>query len=148
VVLSPVDVTLSLYLDINGELAGTFDVAAGFAIEFSNDASVQLPTPALFHAWDAYFNVVPDPANLSLYFVSVDSFSMVNTNATAVQFPGRCTFEHVVDGSSYFGIVSSTEEQIRIWEDVQDIPGFIPLFLLASIAVALAILRRRMKVSR
>ena len=140
-VLAPVDVTLALYLDINGELEGTFGVAAGFSIAFSNDGNVQLPATALFHAWDAYFNETPAPGNLSLYIASMDTISLVNTNATAVQHAGRCTFTHPVDGSGYFGIVSSNQEDIRIWEDVEDIPGYPPLLVLlvgglAAVAVA------------
>ncbi|MFX0098765.1 MAG: PKD domain-containing protein, partial [Candidatus Hodarchaeota archaeon] len=78
VVLSPVDVTLTLYLDINGELEGTYGIAAGFSIEFSDDGNVQLPATTIFHAWDVYFNEAPTPGNLSLYVADFESLSLVN----------------------------------------------------------------------
>ncbi|MFX0098028.1 MAG: PKD domain-containing protein [Candidatus Hodarchaeota archaeon] len=137
VVLSPVDVTLTLYLDINGELEGTYGVAAGFFIEFNNDGNVVLPALALFHAWNSYFTTTPDPSNLSLYVAELESLSLVNTNAAAVQHPGRCTFTLPVNGSGYFGIISSNEERIEFSQDVSDITGYMPLVVMLALGLAL-----------
>ncbi|MFX0099556.1 MAG: PKD domain-containing protein [Candidatus Hodarchaeota archaeon] len=137
VVLSPVDITLTLYLDINEELEGTYGIAAGFSIEFSDDDNVQFPATTIFHAWDACFSAIPDPSNLSLFIADMASFSLVNTNAVAVQHPGRCTFTLPVNGSGYFGIVSSNEDRIEFPQDVADITGYMPLVVMLALGIAL-----------
>ncbi|MFX0098672.1 MAG: PKD domain-containing protein [Candidatus Hodarchaeota archaeon] len=137
VVLSSVDINLTLFLDINGELEGTYDVAVGFSIEFSNDANVQFPVTTIFHAWDVYFNVPPGLGNLSLYIAEIDTFSLINVNATVVQHTGRCTFDHAVNGSGYFGIISSNEEQVQLLQDVTDITRYLPLVVMLALGIAL-----------
>ena len=98
---------------------------------------MQFPATSIFHAWDAYFNAPPDPSNLSLFVADMASFSMVNTNAAAVQYPGRCTFTLPVNESGYFGIISSNEDRIEIPQDVSDISGYMPLVVMLALGLAL-----------
>ncbi|MFX0098766.1 MAG: hypothetical protein ACFFCS_04235, partial [Candidatus Hodarchaeota archaeon] len=57
-------------------------------------------------------------------------------NAAAVQYPGRCTFTLPVNGSGYFGIISSNEARIEFPQDVSDIAGYPPLLVLLALGIS------------